>query len=151
MSLKEWKEKYYPVAAEEIAKNKSTGPIELIEHSLQKWRGLDDLDQYGITIGCFGLLYKGQDFEINSETCSLCQKYFKLPVLMMERASSCGNCPIVLASGRPCWGYKGSGWDTWVDYNDNQPMIKLLEQTLEFYKEKNRERQAKKLSRKSRA
>lgn len=144
MSFKEWKEKYYPVAAEEIAITKGVGPIKLIQHSLQKWKGLrlSELEKYDLLsapkwIHCEMTLKK---LSISDESCSLCQKYY-------SSRMQCHNCPIYKAMGRECF----AEFKLWVDERDCEPIINLLEETLKFYKENNRERQTKKLSRQSRA
>lgn len=143
MSLKEWKEKYYPITAEEIANTKGVGPIKLIQHSLQKWKGLrlQEMGKYDLLatekfIHCHGTL---KNLSISNISCSLCQKYLSI-------IPPCNKCPIYKTNKRECF----VEFDLWIKERDPEPMIKLLEQTLEFYKGKNRERQAKNLSRKNR-
>jgi len=45
MSLKTWKEEFYPVEAEDAASN----PIEATKHSIQKWKGAmaESLEKHG--------------------------------------------------------------------------------------------------------
>ena len=144
MSLKEWKEKYYPVAAEEIANTKGVGPIKLIKHSLRKWEGLRELDKYKLAKKGKGFICSEtrEIFFVDDKSCSLCREYYSI-----FNVNECSKCPIFKYQKRKC----SDEFEIWVFIDYPEPMIKLLEQTLEFYKEKNRERQAKKLSRKSRA
>lgn len=121
MSLESWKKEFYPVEADE------TGDMtrkQIVEHSLNKWRGLRP-----INLSEHRLVKNGQVIEddkfyrlvIASESCSLCQHYYQI-----ESGAPCSYCPIVKVSAKTC--YKQYGH--WIKLGDPEPMIELLERTL---------------------
>jgi hypothetical protein len=125
MSLESWKQLYYPISADEAAK---LSPVEIIQHSLTKWRGLrkevlaeHGLIQIGHTIQDATFL-----FSILGDTCSLCAKYYDSD---FDEPSCCSSCPLAQlgASGTDCF----TEYRHWRTTLDPEPMIRLLEKALQ--------------------
>jgi len=135
MSIESWKEEFYPVSARECA------PDEEIEHSLKKWKGLliENVNKHGLVYS-FGDLKEVESpviFPIDNTTCALCVKYHTR--YDEEEEESCKECPIVIATGVVCYDaaspYRGSTpWFEWIGNHNPKPMIKMLEDTLEYHK-----------------
>ncbi len=124
MSLESWKQLYYPVTAKEAA---TFHPIDVILHSLTKWRGLRPavLAEYDIEISPLRLL--DNTFQITGLTCSLCAKYYDYSV--DDEVIACSSCPLAQLGV--------SKTDCYVEYRhwrhslDPEPMIALLEKALQ--------------------
>jgi len=125
MSFDDWKDKYYPVPADsETLDNDS----KRIEHSIIKWSGAkkDVLKDYQLKYNDHFIVNDDDSFKemlFADDTCALCCKY-------CHTCTSTDGvpCPIVRYTGRNC-----DSVYTVSDY-DPQPMIDLLENTLEFVK-----------------
>lgn len=141
MSLKTWKQEFYPVDAEDVVShgaNYDEIAIDMIKHSLTKWRGLtkDNLDKHDL-VQDWRYIKEAtlRTFEIDGYSCSLCCEYrnitFKDP---------CEQCPITIATGIRQDTYGARVDPCSVEYHcflddggGPEPMIRLLERTLEFY------------------
>ena len=113
MSRESWIVEFYPVDA------KDTNPRDAATHSLQKWRGLtrEALTKHGID---------QSPFDVDGDTCALCQVH-----------EECDTCPIVKMTGNVCVvkvGGEWTPWGHWVLAEDPRPMIKLLEEVVEWEK-----------------
>jgi hypothetical protein len=129
MSLKSWKEEFYPVSA----KRCGGSDLKRVQHSLQKWRGLTkaNLQKHGVKY-CGGDIvedvYKDCNWEetlfyVDATSCALCVKY-------LNRGGGCEGCPLVLVrrGGEPCdRPYERSPYSKWEEEGKAQPMISLLE------------------------
>lgn len=126
-NLQNWMDKYYPIPASQLAK---ASDIDCVQHSLNKWEGARDAEQYDLTYRQRGVVSKDKRFQFNFScgSCSLCQKYYRYDCSNEKGIS----CPIVRYQGKRCDGYSESAYD--LSYNDPTPMIELLQQTLEFVK-----------------
>lgn len=74
MSIKTWKEEFYPRSAASRMSNKAA-----IEHSIKKWEGLlpENLKKHGVVLDRCGDIHDDEvKFEISDLSCALCQKYF---------------------------------------------------------------------------
>lgn len=94
MSLKEWKEKYYPVDAFDVSYK------DALDHSIKKWEGLqaDVLKEYGL-VQSDNVIGDGNEYMvISGETCSLCCCYIDI-----EADNPCSQCPLAQSrDGIPC-------------------------------------------------
>ena len=125
MTIKTWKEEFYPKAPTKGMSKKAA-----IEHSLKKWRGLTRRNlkkhwiypEFSFSWDCL----KDDDefqFHINSSTCALCKKYIG------EFGEECTECPLFQLLGNRCDGGMAP-YNTWINKGDPKPMIKALEETL---------------------
>jgi hypothetical protein len=132
MSLASWKAEFYPIPADETAKDAA------VAHSLQKWRGLtpDNLARHGIKRAQFGSIEdKAERFSVNTETCALCCHYRDDEDFLDdddEPLSDCGACPLAAARGSVSCDNereeeKKSPYQSWVDKGDPSPMLLWLE------------------------
>lgn len=84
-NARKWLEKYYPVSANKVSKS------DALEHSIQKWRGLQlpVLKRHGLTVS--GYAVRTDDgrhvLEIDTGTCALCNHYY-------DNGRGCPNCPL---------------------------------------------------------
>lgn len=122
--IEDWKAEFYPVDADEF--KDSIDYVGAIKHSLKKWRGLtkENLVKYSVeTIkGDSGIVdAEGTRIGIDSTTCALCC----LDI-------GCVLCPIYTATNGDC----SDEYSAWSRRKDPSPMISLLEDVLERYKEK---------------
>lgn len=134
MSVKTWEKEFYPISARDIASEGDARTI--IAHSLQKWRGLTpkNLAKHNIKVNQ-GVLSDRSDnwFDVDSSTCSLCQKYYDVWV---PSGSKCGACPLYkLRGGVACSVLKkGERYDPYyafIEENRPTPMIRLLKKALD--------------------
>lgn len=129
MSLSTWKALYYPVPA-----SKAIGSeLEAAQHSLRKWRGLRDLEAHGLTkseAGICELASPQVELFIDGATCSLCcfDNQFG--------SGDCAGCVLMVLRGEPCCysAEDGSPFGRWCIQDDPEPMISLLEQSVERLK-----------------
>lgn len=121
MSLKSWKKEFYPICADKI-KSKT----EAIKHSILKWRGLQksNLNKHKLRLN-YNLIIdnNSNSLLINDTSCSLCNLYLK-------RLESCKNCPLYIYLGHRCDNSNNSPYYVFCQYNDPEPMIKALKETL---------------------
>lgn len=138
MSLETWLEEFYPITADD-AVEKYVDELNLVEHSLQKWKGAtqENLERHSCHYFNHYLTENGAEegdpnksIAFNGETCSLCVKYFEKVDL-----TDCGTCPIVVYTGKSCseqWLDDGEyikGHGTWSNSTDDpEPMIDLLQE-----------------------
>lgn len=135
MSIKTWKDKYYPINATKVKKKDQLGAI---EHSLLKWKGLKPkaLEKHGLFGDEDGIRAIGSTdcepenyLDVNGDTCALCH------ITNM----SCHTCPITIATGNRC---DLSRWDNpspfkvWQTDQNPKPMIAVLKKTLKHYQAK---------------
>lgn len=84
MSLKTWKEEFYPVSANKVSKQ------DALEHSIKKWEGLrlENLKRHGLIQNRRAITEDRSFayFNIDSDSCALCQHY--------AGKNSCIGCPL---------------------------------------------------------
>lgn len=132
MSMETWKAEFYPVAAEDCAKD----DLSMIDHALLKWSGLskENLNRHGLGAACHGEIYFSDDegryldgFLVGGNSCALCLSYS-----YSQGLSPCDKCPLKLVrDGFSCDRSHDEGsespWESFTSDNDERPMIKLLE------------------------
>lgn len=128
MSLKTWKEEFYPIDAEYVSEE------DAVEHSLRKWIGLrkENLDKHRISTGWTGISDGDEDVYIDSSTCALCQRYFD-----DEAVNECASCPLFDLLGKRCDNGDDSPFVIWGEYENPEPMIAALEQLVKHNGEHN--------------
>lgn len=127
MSLKSWKEEFYPTPSDSVISRS-----EAIEHSLQKWRGLAAVNRkrHGVKKLEYQAMLEDEEelFSVNSSTCSLCYLFYDSTEL-----DSCMRCPLyVVRGGHDCdelipGREKYSPYALWVEKGLATSMIRLLE------------------------
>ena len=130
MTVKTWKEEFYPIPADQATDTE----LEAIEHSLRKWRGLtkENRAKHGLTLNDFVAYNSCSLIVINGSTCSLCKRH----TVPLSFLTECSQCSITAITGTPCDKSGGSPWSMWRFQNDPRPMISVLEQCLEEEKER---------------
>ncbi len=131
MSLKTWKDEFYPVEADKVE-----GRLEAIQHSLVKWVGVrgDNLKKHKVKLIGTSLAGTRGSIGIDSYSCALCSLYLRTSKVR------CSECPLVAIRG-------GCSCDTKLDLGEGlspyhyfalegnpEPMIELLEKALELEK-----------------
>ncbi|HVC31885.1 MAG TPA: hypothetical protein VNL16_00075 [Chloroflexota bacterium] len=119
MSLKTWREEFYPTAA--AAQTTNTA----VAHSLLKWIGLrpENLAKHGLTAtrsrldGATGEL----SFFVTSNTCALCVLYFDA-----DSDDPCVTCPLSVSRGNVACDEGDSPYEKFVEGNNPEPMIAAL-------------------------
>lgn len=104
MSLKTWKEEFYAVPANEVAKE------DAVSHSLRKWEGLRpaNLEKHWVYWDYRGLTdLPGEVLRIDSNSCALCVHYLDNSIAAYEVDEDpphmCSACPLAIARGDvPC-------------------------------------------------
>jgi hypothetical protein len=133
VSLKTWKDEFYPVEAD-----KTEPGIEAIEHSLRKWRGLraENLAKHDCGESR-GTIYDGiRVFDVNNMSCALC--FHAAEWNGMLGSGDCDDCPLRDYLGRSC----DESLEEPMPYvvyrrnGDVEPMIEALGGALEMEKEK---------------
>lgn len=122
MSLKTWKEEFYPIDAGYVSEE------DAVEHSLRKWIGLrkGNLDKHSVSNGYLGVS-DGDDYVyIDSSTCALCQRYFD-----DEAVNECASCPLFDLLGKRCDNGDASPFVIWGECENPEPMIAALEQLVQ--------------------
>lgn len=136
MSMVTWKEEFYPVTAFEVSEKDAA------EHSLRKWIGLrpENLSRHGLRTASIAITDRLHTLFIDSTSCSLCKHHYYMDpgTRHDETYYDCPGCPIVAANnGKTCFngsdGYL-SPWDLWVENNEVEPMIEMLEKAAEYVK-----------------
>ncbi|AWP23473.1 hypothetical protein C4901_09125 [Acidiferrobacter sp. SPIII_3] len=126
MSLKTWKQEFYPVPAnspEALATLRAA-----VEHSLRKWRGLrlkallkhDVCLSDKLTVGRRRVCGQDGRLAIDSGSCALC----------WSADVSCDSCLLARVSGFPCDAEGEGPWRAFYRDDDPEPMIALLEKAL---------------------
>jgi len=123
MSIKSWKEEFYPVTAKEV--NTYGTDKELIEHSLKKWNGLrkENLEKHQIAKGHYSLSdIEKEYFSADGGSCALCQRY----------DDNCEGCPLEKVRGSVACSDETknediantrSPWHEWTHNDNPEPMI----------------------------
>lgn len=130
----DWKEKYYPKSAKWAARQSK---LVTIQHSLRKWEGMapEILEKYGLGYYRHELHDSGgYVFDISSDTCSLCQRYY---YSRSPAGTLCSGCPLYDLQGEEC-GKGGTPFNTLEDnYKKGQrDLVKLLRKAAEIEAEK---------------
>jgi hypothetical protein len=117
VSIKSWKEKFYPVPADSATLKSD---VDDINHSLQKWIGFreSNLEKHGVSVGEIDVRFLS-----SALACSLCEKYQDIENTILP---NCSRCPIKKLNGFTCNG----PWQVWRFGGTPEPMITLLEETL---------------------
>ena len=129
MSIETWKAEFYPESAYEVAKRKNE--IACIEHSLKKWEGIShvNLKSHHVIVDGDMLTDIGVwVLPLNSDSCALCC-YDEIECENGDE--DCSNCPIKKVTGDNCY----DEWEAFIENGDVKPMQKLLQHTLDHYKE----------------
>jgi len=145
MSMKSWKEEFYPTESSEEANAASNEAA--IKHSLQKWRGLrvENLEKHDLVIVCGPTTIPSiedavapfERFKVNGNSCSLCN--------MSGWMAKCRECPLSkVRAGHPCdekcsldenptfpTNSVRDPWRVWTYDTNPEPMIYWLEKALE--------------------
>lgn len=130
MTLKTWKEEFYPVRP-----TKKMSKREAIEHSLQKWIGLRkaNLKKHSVWIGFLGALFEDEvvysSLKIDSSSCALCKKYY-IDRDETNDGVGCPECPLQNVLGTTCDGSSTSPYGKWTKSHDPEPMIRSLKRAL---------------------
>ena len=136
MSLKTWKEEFYPIEADKCKKK------DAIKHSLQKWIGLRQSNLrkhkifYDFTESTMCNLSNEIDHEyfypVNHQSCSLCQIY--LNNRSYTNSDDCVKCPLAITrNGLPCtFGFNNhkSPYNKFRTKGDPEPMISLIRKAI---------------------
>lgn len=122
MTIKTWKEEFYPVDASEVSTKRGA-----ILHSIRKWKGLlpENLERHGIRHGDipYNIVDKfGETFDIDIESCALCTLYYDY--------DNCVRCPLAHTLGKRCDDGRTSPFNTWIRRGVPESMIMALEKTL---------------------
>ena len=121
MTLKAWKEKYYP---KEASKDMTT--VQALDHSILKWSGLSEatLDSFALTRNGFIVDddNEGGCFIVGIGTCALCVKFFD---------DFCAGCPLYEVHGNtPCCEELGdeqvSPYNKFIVNGNPRPMLRWL-------------------------
>ena len=130
MSIKTWKEKFYPSAAS-VPKTM----LGALEHALRKWKGLypSVLKEHNLKIGENTeqepeLVGKDGTFSLGTDTCAVC----------VAVNVKCKICPLYKVRGKKCdaapeWGIQ-SPYSALTVYGDPTYMIGLLHEAIELVK-----------------
>ena len=121
MSLKSWKQEFFPVPISEVKKG------DALTHALRKWTGLTtrNLKRHGLS-NLFNVCIEDSDhnlFGVSTSTCSLCKFY--------RNHTGCLGCPLVKLSGKQC-DLKGEPFYEWSKWGDPQPMIRALKKCIKL-------------------
>lgn len=142
MSKESWLEEFYPISAEEMltANGRDASSVEIIAHSLRKWKGLtkENLAKHGIDNGEYRELCEVEDIckpflEIDADSCSLCQKF---NTSGGGEFNKCIECPLYKSLGnKPCYDpyHDGTNSGPYAIYDftgDPQPMIDALQKCI---------------------
>ena len=153
MSIASWKNEFYSKPARKFRVKEGQEPtlkqeLAAVEHSIIKWIGLrqENLDKHQLRPSDDNYCIDGpaitgslvyDEIEIDAGTCALC----------VQNSSQCESCPIVRATGATChWRTfartmvkpppeaqeKLSPYFVWLNRQNPEPMIRLLERTREF-------------------
>lgn len=138
MTIKTWKEEFYPTKP-----TKKMGTREAILHSLQKWEGLKLHNLFKHSVHkTFGKNIRedvgiGQ-VSITSETCSLCHVFYQAGEMHWP-FGNCEKCPLYKSLGnKECFGHdfekdKDLPYSIWVETGDPKLMIRALKKTLKDF------------------
>jgi hypothetical protein len=136
MSKESWLEEFYPISAEEMltANGRDASSVEIIAHSLRKWKGLtkENLAKHGIDNSVYHRvlcevdedIYNYKPFlDIDADSCSLCQKFIN-----SLGDVNCIECPLYKSLGnKPCYNGPFAPYVLYDLMGDPQPMIDALQ------------------------
>jgi hypothetical protein len=103
MTIESWKEEFYPTSV--------TVPmtrLEAVAHSTRKWSGTapEALKKHGVEFSRFKIfdpcMLAKPPFDFNSDSCSLCEKYWDKEEDEEDGGDPCRECPFSLTLGRAC-------------------------------------------------
>ncbi len=137
MSLKSWKEEFYPIrasSAEAIDTEEAA-----LRHTELKWTGLlkENLEKHNLkwdyeaevfaNISDEDEYYEDDDYDVDCFTvgdinCALCQRH---PGIFQ-----CSACSLCQEAKNCCSGGKGSELNEFMEYGNASPMLKLIRKTL---------------------
>lgn len=137
MSLKSWKQEFYPISAKSAARGSM---IKAIEHSLLKWKGLSPSNikkhDVHITQRVYGVwLEDGTDYlHIDASSCALCEKYHDNGI------PRCQKCPLyIVRDNTPCdqamEDESKSPYGIFQEDGDHRPMVRFLKKALKWANE----------------
>lgn len=157
MSLESWEAEFCPIAADAVATDPSATNIDLLEHSLNKWRGLRKANVVKHD-GCqndASLVFKDGKFVVSGYSCALCARYtaYQNPAMKQDRKQDCEECPLaMIRNGTQCDSqtaheeesnidapYMAYVYPSGSDWGDPEPMIDWLEKALEMVKSQKEE------------
>lgn len=123
MSLKTWKEEFYPCDAD--SDEATAAPV---AHSLMKWEGLQvrNLKRHGLKTNGWANLVDPKSLEvfiIDGSSCALCELYYD--------DDECEKCPLAKVIGGRC--DVNGPYTDWVAGADPEPMIAALEKVLKVH------------------
>lgn len=136
MSLKTWKEEFYPIPASEVEIGAA------VDHSITKWRGLkpENLKKHNVVSNEEGIFDESpmtsavgviEQLPINSESCALCSFYID---------ARCGHCPLYLVRrGVRCDVAMADEtldpFGNYIETGNPEPMIEWLVKAAAAYKD----------------
>lgn len=128
MSMKSWREEFYPVRAFDCDEAGA------LDHSIKKWLGLrpENLARHDLIVLGENMksIYSKFEYDrpllgIDGSTCALCKHYVDVP-----DAADCAGCPLYLELGCvPCdsrKAYPEPPYRVWIKTGDPEPMIDAL-------------------------
>lgn len=89
MSIKSWKEEFYPIPASRVRKK------DAIDHSIKKWEGLspENLSKHELTYNFHTIMSCNEDyFCLGGNSCALCTRYCTADLY-------CEKCPLYKING----------------------------------------------------
>lgn len=121
MTLSSWKKEFYRVEADAVPEEKA------LAHSIRKWTGLlkTNLKKHKLARQGYRLTdCNGKTFDVDSETCSLCEHYY-------DTMDDCAACPLAVVRGDiPCtrrrFDEDESPYDAFCYTSDARPMLRWL-------------------------
>lgn len=123
MSTADWESEFYPVTAgvaEAAAPRNDLGAVSLLDHCLQKWRGL-----LPVNLKKHDLTAQDMVMAVGGDSCALCVRFRTVGF-----GDMCSGCPLVEARGVQCFRpdaqNKISPYDQWLATRDPRPMLWLL-------------------------
>ena len=113
MSLKTWKEEFYPIPADEVPESQA------LAHSLRNWEGLrkENLEKHGVESTDSYV----DEMPIDSSTCALCQHH-----VVVE---TCATCPLSVRGGEVPYNCDPE-YGVWVRDGNPEPMIELIKNAI---------------------
>lgn len=139
MTLKSWKDEFYPKEAHETSKE------EAVDHCLNKWKGLraKNLKKHGLIAEAYNHIEEKNGishsrFYIDGDTCALCFHYYDENL----KPYLCKECPLFIVRGnftcdKSLPEEETAPYQQWGETRDPEPMIKWLKKAKKFEKKKN--------------
>ena len=120
MTLRTWKDEFYPTEARRASEE------DAVSHSLQKWIGLREtnLEKHGLSIESLwttGIVdSNGDGMTNNGASCALCAHYYT------SGEYNCLGCPLMHHLKKRCDMGRYSLIKLFIDTSDPEPMIDAL-------------------------